>query len=61
MASMIQSNVGETFEVVVEIADGDQAGKGGFEKCGGFGFSGAFESGGGDFVARGTEGVRGRV
>jgi hypothetical protein len=51
-------DLGQLFEIVVEIADGDEAREGrGFEEGGGLRFFGAVESGGGDFVARGTVGV----
>ena len=50
-------DVGEFLEVVFEVADGDQAGERRVEESGGLGFLRSFESGSGDFVARGTVGV----
>ena len=50
-------DVGQFLQVVVEIADGDEARERWFEERGGLRFLGGVESGGGDFVARRAVGV----
>ena len=52
-------DVGEFLEVVFEVADRDEAGERRVHEGGGFGFSGSFESGSGDFISCGTVGVGG--
>ena len=44
---------GELLQIIFEIADGDEAGERRIHECGGLGFFGGIETGGGDFVARG--------
>ena len=50
-------DIGELVEIVLEVADGDQARERGLKESGGLGLDGGFQSGGGDAVARGAVGV----
>ena len=50
-------DVGELFDVVFEIANGDQSGERRLHECGRLGFFRGVESGGGDLVSRRAVGV----
>ena len=52
-------NFGELFEIVFEVADGDEAVERGLHEGGGLRLDGSFFSGGGDAIARGAVGVGG--
>ena len=50
-------DLGELLEIVLKVADGDQARERGLEEGGGLRLHGSFQTGGGNAVARGTVGV----